>query len=438
MTRNLLVNPVPGSTTNWNSNNGSKWSPSYANGEITVTVTASNVESTLASFYAMGSLGGGQFTTQVGLNYQREFEVWCDVPAFVKPVGSGGFVGGQQIPPNTWTRVVEQFVGPGQASGWPKHAMGHTLAPVDGLIPTPGPHTRYRRAMLAENPSGVTIPYGDGTTVGWHWCGPAHNSYSWGETWPPNLVNGLPGAWVRAANGSDKLVERVYLGGQQLNTWQRGTRRNGIPNPRMNPGASSPFTPLYTFANFGTGGAGNRAGVSGLTNMPEGLTSCHRQTWTTASTQGGYGGWSYSPSSFGMPNIAGSWVRMGLWCRPSAAHSINARLAMSRPSAAQLYVSSPTIQCLGNVWQWHQTPKYYVVPDVEVTTVLPFAYIPTEPITVGESLGVTGGVMEHRPTTCRSTTTPGPERRTRPTRQTCTTNGWVDNRTTVGGVGCAR
>jgi hypothetical protein len=95
-----------------------------------------------------------------------------------------------------------------------------------------------------------------------------------------------------------------------------------------------------------------------------------------------------------MPNIAGSWVRMGLWCRPSAAHSINARLAMSRPSAAQLYVSSPTIQCLGNVWQWHQTPKYYVVPDVEVTTVLPFAYIPTEPITVGESLDVTGGVME--------------------------------------------
>jgi len=403
MTRNLCSNPVPGSVSLWLSNVQTKWTPSYANGEIVVTVQAANAEPTLASFYNAGLVGAGQFITSQGVNYQREFEVWADQPAYIKSVGMGGFVGGQQIPANTWTRVVEQVTGYAQSAGWPKYIMSFTLAPKDNSIPTPGVHSKFRRAMLAENPSGKTIPYGDPVNrVGWHWAGAANNSQSWGETWPANLLNGIPGGRV-LVGGAGKLINRLYLGAQQVD-WRQGSRLNGIPNPRMNPSAGSPFTPLYTFANYGTG-AGNRSGVA-TANMPEGLPQAMRMTWTTASTTGGYGGWSYNPATFGMPNMAGTWVRMGMWVRPSVTHKINARLAMSRVGQPQLYVSSPTWDCLAGTWQWLVTPKYFVDPAYPISTVLAFAYIPNDPVAVGELLDVTGGIVESFATEAELDATP--------------------------------
>lgn len=391
MSKNLQVNPRPASTSGWSSNNGSIYAVSYANNEITITLNQIN-GSTLTSMYNMGGLGTGQFVTTQGLNYQREVEVWSDVPAKTSP-GTTGFNSLVHIPANQWTRVVEQFTGYAQSQGWPKYLMNLVVVTEDGSTPSLGPHIKLRRAGVFENPSGVTIPYGDGSRSGWHWSGTPDASYSWGQTHPSNLLNGIPGGY---ANG--KLIERLYLGAQQLNDWRRGIRRNGIPNPRMNPGASSPFAPLYSFSNYGTGGTGTRSGVSGVPNQPEGFDTTMRQQWSTASTQGGYGGWSFDPNLTGFGSIHGTWVRAGAWVRASAAHTYNLRLALSRVGQPQLYVSSPNYSYAANTWFWLSIPKYWVAPDYPITTALLFAYIPTEAITVGEWLDVTGGILETFPT----------------------------------------
>jgi len=176
---NLSVNPLPGSVTGWTTNSGTKWTVSYAANEISVNRLAAADADVAASMALVGGnvMGAANPALGVGVKYQRSVEVWVDSAATVINVVAGGFVGGQTLAANTWTRVVEQFDGSGTA----QYVMAIGVR-IPGVVT--GTHVKFRKAQLIANPDGVTVqPYFDGSTAAaggntYGWTGTAHASTS--------------------------------------------------------------------------------------------------------------------------------------------------------------------------------------------------------------------------------------------------------------------
>lgn len=171
---NQATNPTPASATGWVSNDAAKWTVSYAANEISIGRQASATVNVAASLSTIGGIANP--TLGVGIKYQRAVEVWVDQAATLTNVSPGGFVGGQALPANTWTRVVEQFDGSGSAQY--VMALGVTITGA-----TTGTHVKLRKAQLIANPAGTTVTYFDGATAatgGWTfgWTGTANASTS--------------------------------------------------------------------------------------------------------------------------------------------------------------------------------------------------------------------------------------------------------------------
>lgn len=171
---NIAVNPTPGFLNYWNTNNDALWIPTYAANEISYD-RQSGADPGIVTSALQLSVVGIQ-TIPLGVNYQRSVEVWVDLPATIVKRFASGFIGGQAIPANTWTRVVQQFVGTGVAE-W---VMNFEVSiPGVGI----GIHCKLRKAQLIANLSGQTQPYFDGSTTDtaqyhYAWVGAPNNSMS--------------------------------------------------------------------------------------------------------------------------------------------------------------------------------------------------------------------------------------------------------------------
>lgn len=174
---NLATNPTPASVTGWLSNDPAQWTFTYAAGEISVQALPGFGYNLSAAWYGVGGFINDTLTA--GVNYQRSIEIWVDANSTVIDTGGGGFTAGQLLPANTWTRVVQQFVGTG--------AVGSVYALAGGVLVTGtasvGVHVKLRRAQLIANPGGQTLPYFDGTTpdtadTRYDWTGAANASTS--------------------------------------------------------------------------------------------------------------------------------------------------------------------------------------------------------------------------------------------------------------------
>lgn len=171
---NTATNPTPASATGWVSNDAAKWTVSYAASEISIGRQATATVDIAASLSTIGGIANPNLG--IGIKYQRAVEVWVDQAATLTNVSPGGFVGGQALPANTWTRVVEQFDGSGSAQY--VMALGVTIPGV-----TTGTHVKLRKAQLIANPAGTTVTYFDGATAAsggytFGWTGTANASTS--------------------------------------------------------------------------------------------------------------------------------------------------------------------------------------------------------------------------------------------------------------------
>ena len=211
---NLATNPVPASGTDWKSNDGTKWVTSYAAGELSVDRQATATANVAASMYALG-LATPYNPVLPATNYQRSVEIWVDVAGTVGASTQGGFAGGQALPANKWTRVVEQFTGAGVA----KYVLGLTVN-IPGV--GTGIHVKLRKAQLLANPSGVTQPYFDGSTpdtasTDYAWTGTANASTSTATTtstvtWDSLSVVRIDDLSVLAPSGGVAQAALVFSG----------------------------------------------------------------------------------------------------------------------------------------------------------------------------------------------------------------------------------
>ena len=207
---NLATNPAPASVTGWSSY-GSPWLVTYAAGEVSIDRQASAWEGGVAS---MQRLGGAPPILAAGTKHQRAVEVWTDLPgASVFGPDPAGFIGGQSIPVNTWTRVVEQFSGTGSTAD----VMAFGVL-VPGYVGT-GVHVKLRRAQLVANPGGTPLPYFDGSTpdtptTDYAWTGTANASTSTAVTSPVMFTalvveKGLTPVFGNAGSFTALVLERV-------------------------------------------------------------------------------------------------------------------------------------------------------------------------------------------------------------------------------------
>lgn len=193
---NLISNPAPRSLTGWTSVDDAAYTLAYGDAEISVTRTAAATGDTIAALSALGNTPPDP-AVPAGANYQRAVEVWVDADSTVG--ASAGFVGGQALPANVWTRVVEQFVGTGTAA----EVMGLTVTRA-GTLGT-GVMVKLCRVQLIANPGGAELPYFDGSTpstseVTYRWTGAAHNSPSTAterSDLEPVAMTGLSIKWGR-------------------------------------------------------------------------------------------------------------------------------------------------------------------------------------------------------------------------------------------------
>lgn len=193
---NLIENPAPASLFGWSVNRPDAHIHTYAAGEILVDRQAVAYANEAASWFNAG-LSTASPVLKAGVNYQRSIEIWVDAASTLSGIGFGSFNGGQLLPANQWTRVVEQFTGTGAAM----YAMG-------GIVNMPGVgtgiHCKLRRAQLMENISGATLPYFDGDTPDI----PGGRTYSWTGT--PNNSTSI------AAPSAAVPVQVVTIGGAQF------------------------------------------------------------------------------------------------------------------------------------------------------------------------------------------------------------------------------
>lgn len=171
---NRITNPRPASIANWASNNAAMWANTFVVGEINVTVQAGATANIAASLSSLGITSGLVITLPLGIRFQRSFEIKVDSQATITKAGNyGGYEGGQTIPPNVWTKVIEYFLGEGIPRS-PTIVM--VIIPGVGT----GMHVQVRKSFLAENPSGRELAYADGNSPGWVWDGAANASTSHG------------------------------------------------------------------------------------------------------------------------------------------------------------------------------------------------------------------------------------------------------------------
>jgi len=155
---NLIPNPAPGSVTNWLSNDGNVFKHTYAGGEISVERLAKlgAAPDTLASWYNTG-LTVSNPVLPAGTKYQRSIEIWVDLPGatLAQVGGAGAFVGGQALPANQWTRVVEQFTATGAATGWMGAKVSVPNLPAARINQTPDPRGM---SLTSKTASATTSP----------------------------------------------------------------------------------------------------------------------------------------------------------------------------------------------------------------------------------------------------------------------------------------
>ena len=234
---NILSNPTPNvywGAGLWMSNDPTKWAVTFSSGVINVQMLVPADANYISSLYNHGAEDYSP-DFKVGVNYQRSFEIKSDVPCTITPDFGAykGYEGGQSIPANIWTKVVEQFI---YNSSFPNVMAFSVTSPGA----TAGNHVQLRKGFLAENSSGRELAYADGNSPGWKWNGAANGSPSsgppiyepiatidqWMSTTP--FFAGHRGEWMGYPEHSAESYAGAFADGAQALEWSIQPNSQGV------------------------------------------------------------------------------------------------------------------------------------------------------------------------------------------------------------------